>query len=747
LTTPHLPSPPASPRTWSLRSITLLILAWVLLQIGGLFSPGLLDDVDSIYIEIAREMLHRHDFVTPYINGIRFFDKPPLMYWMAAASMRLFGIHDWAARLPLALSVLALLLAVYALGNRLFRATSPANAPDRGGFYAALALATSIGPYLYTRFFIPDILLALWMTLAVHLFLIALERLHAAPQIWTSPRGGSGASQQGGTEVSQRRGTGISQSRKTRVPHLRGGLIAAKVGHRESDPLSSPEPESPPTPSTKALLPCLAFAAVMALNVLTKGLIGLVFPIAFVLLYLALAKQLRLLFKLHLVPSALVFLAIAAPWHILAALRNPAIVLPPDLGLPQTAGWAWFYLYNEHIARFLSKRIPHDYGLTPVWLFWLYLAIWVMPWATFLPTAISTQIRSLRAGTSSLANKTITTLRQPEAALSLLLWAIVVLGFFTLSNRQEYYSLPAIPALALMAGGLLAKADIFPRKTTPVSFPRETNVILTEAQRNGEIPVFSSLTTDISSTDTNPYQSTLNWHLFFLLPLTTILAIVCATFAFTAPQLAPNTDIVSLLAIAGGPEAYNLSLSHISDLTSAAMGFFGGPLAATALGMLGMGMGSYLLRRRRLTYAANLTLAASMICVLMAAHEGLARFYPILGSKPLAEAISQTQQINPHPDDLILLDGELTSGSSLIFYTGQQIHLLNGRVNGLWYGSFWPDAPQIFETEESLHQLWSSPRRIFLLTYHPKPRTQDLTPFAQVRTLATAGGKTILTNH
>src|SRR5580698_7095579 len=143
-----LPQPAALSRRWSPRSVSILVLTWFILQIGGLFTPGLLDDVDSVYIEIAREMLHRHDYVTPYINGIRFFDKPPLMYWMAAGSMHLFGIHDWAARIPLALAVLALLLAVYALGIRLFAAISPPSNPDRAGFYAALAIATSIGLYL-----------------------------------------------------------------------------------------------------------------------------------------------------------------------------------------------------------------------------------------------------------------------------------------------------------------------------------------------------------------------------------------------------------------------------------------------------------------------------------------------------------------------------------------------------------------------------------------------------------------------
>ncbi len=69
----------------------------------------------------------------PTIDGIRFFDKPPLLYWMAAGSMRLFGVHDWAARLPLALGVLALLLSVYALGIRFYGHTQPSpSAQDPG---------------------------------------------------------------------------------------------------------------------------------------------------------------------------------------------------------------------------------------------------------------------------------------------------------------------------------------------------------------------------------------------------------------------------------------------------------------------------------------------------------------------------------------------------------------------------------------------------------------------------------------
>ncbi len=147
------------------------MVTWIVLHFGCLFTPGLLDDVDSIYIEVAREMLLRHDYVTPFVDGVRFFDKPPLMYWMAAGSMKVFGPFDWAARLPLSLCVLGLFFSVYALGKRLYG--------ERGGLYAALAMATSLGPYLFTRFYIPDILNALWMTLGVHLFLLALDRARA----------------------------------------------------------------------------------------------------------------------------------------------------------------------------------------------------------------------------------------------------------------------------------------------------------------------------------------------------------------------------------------------------------------------------------------------------------------------------------------------------------------------------------------------------------------------------------------
>ena len=676
------PTPTSPQRRWNPRSLALIVLAWAVLQLGGLFSPGLLDDVDSIYIQIAREMLQRHDFITPTIDGIRFFDKPPLMYWMAAGSMKVFGVHDWAARLPLAIGVLALLLAVYALGIRLFNTVSPASHSDRGGLYAALAMATSLGPYLYTRFYIPDILIALWMTLSVHLFLFALDRLEP----------------------------GVSSSSVApTVPSANSALklraLCVKVFR----------PDSP-------LLPMLGFAAVMALDVLTKGLIGIIFPLAFVVLYLTLTRQLHLLAKLHLPAATAVFLVLAAPWHILVALRNPAIAMPAGLGLPARAGWAWFYLYNEHIARFLGQRIPHDYGNVPRLVFWLLLLLWLLPWVAFLPAAMLNAFRTVKISgapfmSGLIAHERGADARPSQAALSLLLWPAIILGFFTLSSRQEYYHLPALPALALLVGGLLAAAD---RSAKNAGAPH----------LDPEMWVY--------------YRQSLRGSLYFLVPLGTLLFMLCTYLALTAPSPQPGVTLTDLLN--SNPANYNLSLGHIFDLTAQAMGFFRGPLLAVALGMITLGPIAYLVRRRGRTFAANLLIAAAMIALLLAAHEGLARFYPILGSKDLALAIDCQLQ----PGDLIVIDGELTSGSTLLFYTPQRperILLVNGRVNGPWFGSFWPDAPHIFVDDAMLDELWAGPHRVFLLTYDPQHRTADLGRFGTVQDFAHSGGRTILTNR
>src|SRR5215475_9850880 len=122
------------------RSYLIIGLLWGLIYFAGMFTPALLDDVDTIHAEAAREMLVRHDWVTMYTDGVRYLEKAPLMYWSLATSYTLFGISDWSTRLPLMHGVLALILATYGLGRYSFG--------EPGGFYSAVVLATSVGPYI-----------------------------------------------------------------------------------------------------------------------------------------------------------------------------------------------------------------------------------------------------------------------------------------------------------------------------------------------------------------------------------------------------------------------------------------------------------------------------------------------------------------------------------------------------------------------------------------------------------------------
>ncbi|MGC1644736.1 MAG: glycosyltransferase family 39 protein, partial [Candidatus Sulfotelmatobacter sp.] len=167
-------------------------------------------------------------------------------------------------------------------------------------------------------------------------------------------------------------------------------------------------------------LVCWGFAATCALNVLTKGLIGLVFPAGAIGLYLLLTYNLHHLLKLRIVSSTAVFLVIAAPWHILAALRNP----PQG----QARGFLWFYFVNEHVMRFLGKRVPPGYDTVPLAIFWGLLLAWLLPWSVFLPQAL----RQVTGRWREFRNKLGTKLdREPRANHLFFLWALVIVGFFS----------------------------------------------------------------------------------------------------------------------------------------------------------------------------------------------------------------------------------------------------------------------------------------------------------------------------
>lgn len=158
--------------------VLIVITFAAAIYLGCLYSPPLMDDVDSVQAQISRNMLQSGDWVTPHLNGIAYLEKSPLGYWLTATSYRIFGVADWAARLPLALSVIGLCALTYAFGSWAFGADA--------GFLSGLVLSTCVGLFLFTRFIIPDAILTLSVTVALWSVLRVLDPNEQRPQLWAS---------------------------------------------------------------------------------------------------------------------------------------------------------------------------------------------------------------------------------------------------------------------------------------------------------------------------------------------------------------------------------------------------------------------------------------------------------------------------------------------------------------------------------------------------------------------------------
>ena len=117
---------------------------------------------EGLYGLVAREMIERHDFVTPHINGAVYFEKPPLLYWLNALCMSVFGETAFAARLPSALAGIATSILVYGLGSKMYGRTAAG--------YAATVVATGIGFVLMARQVMFDALLTCFVTGALVAF-------------------------------------------------------------------------------------------------------------------------------------------------------------------------------------------------------------------------------------------------------------------------------------------------------------------------------------------------------------------------------------------------------------------------------------------------------------------------------------------------------------------------------------------------------------------------------------------------
>jgi 4-amino-4-deoxy-L-arabinose transferase-like glycosyltransferase len=333
-------------------ALLLLFIAALAVGLDNADRP-LANPDEGRYSEISREMAASGDWVTPRLNGIKYFEKPPLQYWASALAFGAFGVNEIPARLYVGLCGLLTLLLVGYTARRLW-----------GGSYALAAMMALVAsPYFMALGGVVtlDMGLTLWTTLTLCAFLVA---------------------------------------------------------------------ESPGTDDASRRRWVLAAWAASALAVLSKGLVGLVFPAAAMFLYIVVRRDAGPLKRLEWLPGIALFLVIAAPWFVAVSLANPE--------------FARFFFIHEHFERFLTTAHRRT---EPWWYFLPILAAGFLPWMFALPSALA-HAWEREAGT-----------RDFRPLLFAVLWSAFIVVFFSLSgSKLPAYILPAFPALALVLGRYLVEA-------------------------------------------------------------------------------------------------------------------------------------------------------------------------------------------------------------------------------------------------------------------------------------------------
>jgi 4-amino-4-deoxy-L-arabinose transferase-like glycosyltransferase len=490
-------------KNWNLYVIVLLVAGSIYL--GCIISPpSLMDDVDAVQAQIARNMLTSGDWVTARLDGVVYLEKAPLVYWAIAVSYMIFGVHDWAARIPIALSAMALCWLTMAFGAWAFG--------KRAASYAGLCMATCIGLFLFTRVLIPDVMLTFTVALAMWAFLRALDEEELHPRFWAF-------------------------------------VLAVNLG----------------------------------LGLLLKSLIGVLFPLAAGAIYLGITRQLfsaATWRRLRPFSGLLIVVLIAAPWHILATLRNPPyFVFTLHSGPGEYHGFLWFFFINEQLLRFLNLRYPRDYNTVPRLYFWLLHLVWLFPWSVYLPAV------------AKLSFKPKPNDRAARTRLLALCWAGFVLIFFTFSTTQEYYSMPCYPALALLLGSAMAVQGDWIRRGTRV-----------------------------------------------LSVIAACIGLVTLTLFLLTRHIPAPGDISQ--ALSHHPGAYTLSLGHMQDLTLGSFAYLRTPLLVAAIAFCMGAVATW----KWTGQPAFLAGALMMILFFHAARLAMAVFDPYLSSRPLAEAILKSPE-------------------------------------------------------------------------------------------------------
>ena len=369
-----------------------LLLAVVLIWFGNIEYRKLIKPDEGRYAEIPREMVVSGDWVTPRLNDLKYFEKPPLQYWATAAAYEMFGEHQWTSRLWAALTGFAGIVLVWFAGSRLFGCAA--------GRYAAVLLGGSLLYALMGHINTLDMGVTFFITLGIVALLLG-------QQTQSDARNGHGNSAAPDEETRDARFP-------LPIPPPQAGE-GGKVSQREFH------------------IQCrnwmvLAWVA-MALAVLSKGLMGLVLPGAALFLYSVFQRDIGVWKRMHWGIGLLLFMVVVSPWFYLVMKANPEF-------------FQKFFIY-EHYTRFTTKELGRYqpwYYFVPVLLFGM------MPWTLLMfDTVLRTWKDSARSDRAF----------NPERFL-LIWAIFIYLFFSMSGSKLPSYLLPMFPALALLMGKQLA---------------------------------------------------------------------------------------------------------------------------------------------------------------------------------------------------------------------------------------------------------------------------------------------------
>jgi 4-amino-4-deoxy-L-arabinose transferase-like glycosyltransferase len=377
-----------------------------------------------------------------------------------------------------------------------------------------------------------------------------------------------------------------------------------------------------------------------------KSLIGVAFPVGIIFVFFLISREWPKWRVMHTLPGSLLFLLLTAPWHWLAEIRNP--------------GFLNFFFVGEQFLRFFSKRDPPVLWSVPLLTFWALVLVWFFPWTAFLPAAF-------------VENRRSTEQRQRALAKLAIAWVVVILGFFSLTDRLEHYALPVLPALSMLVAGALAKTD----ESKSIKWAFRGLVIL--------------------------------GVLIFAAGIFAIIWVAAGSgfeHAADGPTDRLSEADFTILADMPATIARDLLRPAAVTVTVVAIGF----LAALWLET----------HRRRMHAVICVAAVMALVCGMI--HWSFSICEDLISSKKFAIAVAQMARSG---DRLVVVD-DYEAANSLNFYQPLHVEVFDGLAYALVPGMKYPDAPKIVLTREEFSAAWRSDGRVFALV--PKVRIKELNP-------------------